>query len=239
MIKPRGFLYFLLLLLISCGTNQPNIHQQSYLVHSLDSHITPDKEIVALVKPYSTDLNKIMQEVIGTNAHAMTKAKPEGLLGNFVADLSLNWAKQIDSLPEVSICLLNHGGLRTSLPQGEITIGNIYELMPFDNSLVWVKLSSEEMDRLVTYVRATGGQPVSGIQINADNYQLTQTSNQTSYWVLTSDYLADGGDQMDFFLNKERINSGVLLRSIIIEHYRALTKLNRTGETQIDNRINL
>ena len=180
-----------------------------------------------------------MQEVIGTNAHAMTKAKPEGLLGNFVADLSLNWAKQIDSLPEVSICLLNHGGLRTSLPQGEITIGNIYELMPFDNSLVWVKLSSEEMDRLVTYVRATGGQPVSGIQINADNYQLTQTSNQTSYWVLTSDYLADGGDQMDFFLNKERINSGVLLRSIIIEHYRALTKLNRTGETQIDNRINL
>ena len=53
----------------------------------------------------------------------------------------------------IDFCLLNNGGLRTSLPQGNITRRKIFELMPFENELVVVTISKEKMTDLKAYLK--------------------------------------------------------------------------------------
>ena len=63
-------------------------------------------------------------------------SSPESLLGNFVTDLCLRQYSNI-----ADICVMNNGGLRSNLTKGEITRGDIYTLMPFENELVILEFS--------------------------------------------------------------------------------------------------
>ncbi len=103
------------------------------------------------------------------------KGYPEGLLGNFVADLILKKARDYcirtgsdldpKKLRGVDFCVLNNGGLRASLPKGEITRGNIFEVMPFGNEVVIVTLSGEKTKELLDFIAQRGGMPISGMKI--------------------------------------------------------------------------
>jgi len=105
-----------------------------------------------IISPYRIELTSKMNEVINTSLIDMEIGAPEGLLGNFVCDLTYIKAKEISDKP-VDFCLLNNGGLRTSLPKGEITRGKIFELMPFENEIVIVELSGENMLDLIDYIK--------------------------------------------------------------------------------------
>ena len=77
-----------------------------------------------------------MNEVLTYSKINLTKKGSESLLGNFVTDLCLEqFSDQAD------ICIMNNGGLRFPLPKGEVTIGDIYKLMPFENKLVVLELN--------------------------------------------------------------------------------------------------
>ena len=54
-----------------------------------DSALAPDAEAQALIDPYRSKLDAEMNQVLNTADMVMEKAQPEGLLGNFVADLTL------------------------------------------------------------------------------------------------------------------------------------------------------
>ncbi len=71
-----------------------------------------------------------MNEVINTSLIDMEVGSPEGLLGNFVCDLTYIKAKEISAKP-VDFCLLNNGGLRTPLPKGEITAWKNFRIDAF------------------------------------------------------------------------------------------------------------
>lgn len=69
----------------------------------------------------------------------MEKGGPESLLSNLVADVLKGAATQVLGKP-ADMGLMNMGGLRNILSEGEITCGNIYEILPFENSLCVVTL---------------------------------------------------------------------------------------------------
>jgi 2',3'-cyclic-nucleotide 2'-phosphodiesterase (5'-nucleotidase family) len=52
----------------------------------------------------------------------------------------------------VDVAITNNGGIRTSFPEGNITLGNVYEVMPFDNELVVITLSGETMKKVIDYL---------------------------------------------------------------------------------------
>jgi 2',3'-cyclic-nucleotide 2'-phosphodiesterase (5'-nucleotidase family) len=233
-------LFILITTLVSC---KPTLLLTDVSPNSIEINAdTPlDTAIENLISPYRAKLDSTMNQVIGSNVIAMEKAKPEGLLGNFIADLCLTWSTRSD-FQQANVSILNHGGLRTSLPSGPVTVGNIYELMPFDNTMVLVKLNGSQMKQSVEYIVNTGGQPFSGMTIYKGQCFINNQplSDNQYYWVLTSDYLANGGDNMDFFHNaEERINTGVLLRQVIMKHYEMLTLFRAQGKASIDNRIQL
>ncbi len=227
-----------ILLITACN---PRTHVQSvrgsYI--QINNTIEIDSTSNSMIEPYKIQLGEKMNTVIGENAIAMTNGEPESTLGNFISDLCIEWINNSE-FGKADICLLNKGGLRSDLPQGNITTGNIYELMPFDNTMVLVEISGNNMKQLVSYLRSVNGQPASGLELTKTSATINGNAinSDKTYTVLTSNYLASGGDKMTFFLEPIKTTpTDVLLRDVIIMHYEKLNKTNSKASSSLYKRL--
>ena len=84
-----------------------------------------------------------MYEVIGSSEQKMDKGHPESLLSNLVAEVLRQAATKVQDKP-ADMGLVNMGGLRNILPAGDITVGTVYEILPFENSLCVMKMNTPE-----------------------------------------------------------------------------------------------
>jgi len=235
-----AFSFFLVL--NGCKTNEGYTAKSNTI--KIDSTLSSLESTETFIQPYKESLDAEMNEVLVYSEKAMIKGTPESELGNFVADLSLKIITE--KIPEANIdfCLLNNGGLRTSLPQGAITRGKIFELMPFDNELVMVTLTKDSLKTLVHYLNNIGGQPISGnIKFNFSGKEIILKENlfpNENVVILTTDYLAQGGDNMSFFLNPIKIeNTQLKLRDAIIEHCLEEHKKGNQLTSKLDGRITI
>jgi len=133
-----GSIFFSLLIFgcvakpISSYTSENTKINSDVQTHAIDS----------IVLPYRNQMQAEMAEVIGYSDSTLLSYAPESPLGNFVADVifetGFEFSKnnQICDNPHAVFSILNFGGLRKSIGQGEITRSDIYELMPFDNTIV-------------------------------------------------------------------------------------------------------
>ncbi len=202
--------------------------------------------MTAQIAPYKVQVSKIMDEVLAVSEQAMMKGYPEGLLGNFTADAVLKKAKEYckDSCT-VDICLLNNGGLRNPLPKGNITLGNIFLLMPFDNEMVLLTINGGDVKELLDFIANKGGMPVAGMRMKIKNAMADEVmiggkpfDITKSYTIVTSDYLANSGDNMTFFANATRkITIGKKLRDAIIEYLKDESEKGNTINVVKDGRI--
>ena len=212
----------------------------------INSAIANQEQVNDLIKPYKTMLDAEMNEVLVISAEEFPKerGKSETKLGNLVADLSLEVAQELYD-KNLGFCLLNFGGLRTSLPKGEITRGKIFELMPFENELVVVTISDKNFSKLIDYLKESGGQPISSdfmfdfsSRDNPNSKALFDKTKDYEIKILTSDYLANGGDNMNFFLNPIKIEPvGIKLRDAIIKYCVSENKKGKQLTSNLDGRI--
>lgn len=207
------FFYWVLLsvFVAACGTKIRQIDYQSK-TQELFSSKTIDHPLDAKVRPYRESLALEMNALVGVANCTMSKARPEGTLGNFTADLLQAYAVAYfaDSAKNTKIItMLNNGGLRAPINEGQITLRNVFELMPFDNKIVFVKIRKEKFTEMVDYLNQAGGEPISGFRKNDPPFE-------TDFWIATSDYLSEGGDKMSFFKDPIMvIQTGHLLRDEI------------------------
>ena len=208
-------IYIVAIIIIACS---PIYNLQSYHVEVIEVQSPVDSTVLAIITPYQNGLESQMNEILCVSEMEMIKGKAESLLGNFVTDLCLNYA-------DANVCVMNSGGLRSSLPKGNITRGDIYTLMPFENELVVLELNKDDYIDLLNYIVKRGGEPFSGINIIMDKKgEILSNSWPVNFYdgekvkVLTSDYLANGGDKMSFFKEKEQTIVGIKLRDAIIDY---------------------
>lgn len=237
----------LLLLLNACSNKLQVSHIQPSTIQ-LNNKSPEDEKINALIEPYKKVLDNEMNEVlIKSNAEA-TKGQPESSLGNLISDITLaesNKILQQSNDTPADFCMLNNGGLRTSLPEGNITLGKIFELMPFENEIVVLTLSGEKTLNLFKYIAHAKGVPLAGATFeikdeNPENIIINGHAFDISknYRVATSDYLANGGDKMRFFSNpiaKQTLN--IKLRDAIVNYMRYENKKGNTLNPKKDGRI--
>ncbi|MBT5615942.1 MAG: 5'-nucleotidase C-terminal domain-containing protein [Flavobacteriales bacterium] len=227
-------LYIVAIFIIACS---PSYNLQSHHDEVIEVQAPVDSTVLAIITPYQNGIESQMNEVLCVSEMEMKKGRPESLLGNFVTDLCLNYA-------DAHVCVMNTGGLRSSLPKGNITRGDIYTLMPFENELVVLELDIESFKGLVDYITKRGGEPFSGMTLKASSkgYDIEEVSRMEDYLdfnkgnkirVLTSDYLANGGDKMWFFKDKEQNKVGIKLRDAIIDH----CSKSDTISSKLDNRL--
>ena len=232
-MKFRNYtIYIVGLLLVACS---PTYTLQSYNDEVIGIQAGVDSTILAIITPYQVKIEDQMNEVLTYTKNDLEKGKPQSTIGNFVTDLCLNYA-------DAHICVMNNGGLRTTISKGEITRGKLYELMPFENELVVLELNKDDYIGLLNYIGSRGGEPFSGITIaiNKDGKILSNSwpvnfEKGEKVRVLTSDYLANGGDEMSFFHGKEQQKVGLKLRDAIIDY----CSKTDTIDVQLDNRIKI
>jgi len=235
-------------LLLSCAHTKLVKTKTTDIKISVNDSTSGEKSIQQLIQPYKSSMEGEMNEVIGRSAMEMEKAQPEGQLGNFVADLVFQKAMekykpQDGKMPD--FCLINNGGLRTSLPQGDITKRNAFELMPFENEIVVVTISGEKAKELFDYIATVGGQPVSNIKMGIQNQQpyhiyigKESFDEKRTYKVVTSDYLAQGGDNMTFFKEPLKLeNLQYKIRDAIIDFIWEENLNGKEIKSNLDGRI--
>ena len=220
--------------------------QVSY--QTIDSLATADTEMLQLIAPYKKKLATEMNVMIGLSTMDLPKEKPESLLGNFVADAIFEVAQQ-KTTDTIDCSISNYGGLRIpNLAAGQITKGDIFELMPFDNMLVIVELDSSKTMQFFQHIAANGGWPVSKhIKMNIDSLGNMQQllindstlTSQKNYRILTSDYVANGGDKCAFLKEEKQTDLDLFFRDAIMQYVEQQSKQGAMISAELENRISL
>jgi 2',3'-cyclic-nucleotide 2'-phosphodiesterase (5'-nucleotidase family) len=247
-----GMKHFVLLLtflfLISCSN-------QKYYVTKIEGKkigVTEKQSSVAeienYIKPYRDHIDKDLSEVLAYCPETLDKSKGEWQtnIGCFLADITLEKSNPVFQKREnksIDICLLNHGGIRTIIPKGDVTARNAYEVMPFENSAVIVGLKGDQILEIANYiVSEKKPHPLSGMTFTiAKDKSVKDILVQGKaldlnkvYYVVTSDYLSNGGDNMTFFKKGvSRTDIDYKLRNIMIDYFKDVDTLKIDSSIRI------
>lgn len=205
-------------------------------------------EIENFIKPYRDHINKDLDSVLAFCPETLDKSKGEWQtnIGNFMADVCLIESNKIFSKrygKTVDICLLNHGGIRSIIPKGNITTRTAFEVMPFENNMVIAALKGSQIMEMVHYlIGEKKPHPLSGIQITLDKNKTFKSVSINGavldldkvYYVATSDYLVNGGDNMNFFLkNTQLFDLDYKIRNILIDYFKAVDVVEASSTQRI------
>ena len=178
-----------------------------------------DSTIDLFIKPYKDSLKEEMGVVVAQSETNFSTEPGMASIGNWVANAVYSNQIRNTQINEPVMCILNSGGIRSTLNKGPITVGDIFKLMPFDNEVVWVKMPVQSIPIIERYLLKTGCQPLSNASLNKGILHIKGLKDSDTYfWIITSDYLMNGGDKMDFFQQKTDVKyPGKLLRNLLIE----------------------
>ncbi len=244
-VFPKVITAIFLLFFTSCYTSFQPVKSEFSTIR-IDHRITEEHpDIINLISPYKSQLESEMSEVVAVLETELIRQKPESTLGNLVADILHEQAVQLTGR-HVDFALQNYGGLRIGqIPAGPVTKGKIFELMPFENYLVVVEATGNDLLTLSEKLVEYGGWPVSfGYRLNREqNGEINllingePVVNEKIYYVAMPDYIADGGDNSHYFVGKPRVNTGKLIRDILVSWFEDKGKSGETVKTKLDGRI--
>lgn len=213
---------------------------------SVNTASRPNPKMTELIHQYEKQLKVEMSPVIGYSAQYMEAEKPESLLTNFTSDVMLQYQSDDDPALSVDLALMNVGGHRAPVREGEITVGNVFETYSFDNQLVIARLKGEYLTRIFeTCAEADKVSFSSNVKLIIKDNKLKKAEvnglpvdpNKT-YSIITLDYLTEGNDGMVALKQAESVTLvGTLLRDYMMAY---ITEKNQKGEkisSRIDNRI--
>lgn len=234
-MKRIVFLFFL----IGAGVTACSYHLQvEASKQTVDGSAGTSAEMDSLVAPYRREMLKEFGQVIGETTVDLVTGRPNSTLGFWICDQLILQAKQKPVFQhEPLVAFINIGGLRADLPKGQITVGDIYKVMPFDNRVVYLKLSLDKIPEIETYLKEKGGEPIGGFTVQKGKvvFPDDQAKERNYFWVVTSDFLANGGDNMFFFNNPlERIDTTILFRDFIIEAVKKEQKITFSAQERIN-----
>jgi 2',3'-cyclic-nucleotide 2'-phosphodiesterase (5'-nucleotidase family) len=242
MFKLRFPALILLFLAASCKVYHPvEIQWDAYHIEEAKIHRNADTSITNIITPYKLALDSQMNVVIGKNLQALKAKKPEGGLGDFFADLIREEAEATLG-QKIDMAFFNSGGLRLpEIPAGDIKVTTIYELMPFDNELVALHIKGAQLYDILSFIAKRGGDPVSGVRFNIkENAPVNITVNglaldsSATYFIVTNDYLANGGDNMNLLKNIPQQIPGVKLRDMLLQYFKTHAEpVNKTTDGRI------
>lgn len=221
--------------LMACSSANIIVSSNSELVSNSETRTF--NRIDSLIEPFSDSVKNQMEEVIAVaEVDFLVNKKPSGNLSNWVADAVFVNQTRTVRMAEPIFCLLNTGGIRSTINKGNVTIGDIYKVMPFDNTVVWVRMPIESLNEIEAYLLKKGGDPISNAVLRGNSLELNGLLDRhTHVWIITSDYLMNGGDSMKFFeKSTEKNDTGKLLRDVLLEEARTQGSLfNDTSNRMI------
>jgi len=233
-----------LILFASCEEQLLEVSKVEYVQLKVKDSLRIDSSINQTIEPYRLKMKDQMDVVVGHNSMDMEKAQPESTLGNFVAEVVLHQCKEYYDKP-IDFSIVNFGGIRIpKLPEGPVTTRKVFELMPFDNFLVVMELDGKVLKQVFDHMASVGGWPIANAcYIIGENEALEVIINgkslkeDESYTLAVSDYLANGGDQLDMLKDRKREYLGVLFRDAIFDYIKDKENKGEQLEIITDERV--
>jgi len=218
----KHFILFLSILIVSsCKQEGMHLTKIEGKQISINDSLEIDAEIENIIKPYRSHVNKGLDSVISYAVDTYSKSDGElnTAIGNLFADAifeQANFVFKKRTGKNIDVVLVNHGGIRAIISQGNITTRTAYEIMPFENSLVVAEMTGKTItDSLIYYLsQAKRAHPISGLNLklnkdfNVDEATIDGKPIEASkvYHVVTNDYLYNGGDRMTFFQTNDSLH---------------------------------
>lgn len=241
----RGFVFLLGSMLsgICCTVPQQAV-TLAYTDYRIEKNTRTDSAMLTMLKPYAVSLNASMGKVIGFSNTNLTAQQPESGLGNFMADCMKQMAEKKFGR-RVDAGFMNQGGIRSYIAKGNITIGKIFELMPFDNLLVLQEVKGSVVQQFLDKTANDGGWPVSsGVTMGIRNRKAVNIviggkplDENAVYIIANSDYVANGGSDCAMLKKIPQQNKGYLLRDALIEFVSELTQQGKPLDYSIEKRV--
>lgn len=240
--------------LSACGSSKQQPTVELYDNQPVTASVKVDSSnfIVGLIKDYRKGMYAKMSKIIGYSSIYMpNKDKPEGLLSNLVADftcqLGKDYCKEHNLTHSVDASIINIGGLRKGMPVGDITLGDIYEVSPFENKLFIVAIYGKDLRQLFDHITRSGGEGIGNIRLVADaqTKKLRKAfvagkplEDNKIYHIISIDYLINGGDGMVAFSKAlKSIDMNLKSRDALLQYVQNEYAAKRPLTSKLDNRI--
>ena len=247
MLHHTKLLFAILLVSLFTACHRPlHVSKTTGAVLLVDStyNAMQDMQYLQSLAPIKEDLEKQLGAPIGYAPEALTVNRPECTMLNWACDALLAIAQKQCPNP-VDMAVVNIGSMRCEWAAGEITFRNVFELMPFDNELVVLTLTGEEIHRLCEIVATNNGEGMAGLRLKARNGKVLQVEingksleKDKTYTVATSDYLSQGNDGMLPLKNHIQCwNSEEKIRDLYIEYIKQVKVVQAKVDGRMDIRL--
>jgi len=194
--------------------------------------IIADDEGLATYTVWNEKLDPIMNEKVGVATATFTHntdVEQTTMLGEFVCKLMAEDAG-------VDIAIQNGGGLRRDMPVGDITMGLMYEIMPFDNTLTTIELTGADLKKNIDNGLMPEGSRAgsfSGLYVEFDLEKPageriskmtlldgTPVEMDKTYTIVSNDFLVDtkGADGYDFTNAENKVNLQIPIRDAMVSY---------------------
>lgn len=242
-----------LMLAIACNPQTPQqvgVFDSNHSIDSsLDQQVLQDTAFTNMINHYKIGLDSQMNQLVSVTNESMVSGRPESLLSNYIADAMLAIGNKYCSDNkldhDIDLSIINNGGLRTSLPKGNITTGKLFELLPFENKLVIIGMKGSDLQNVLRYIATRDGEGLSGVKmgIKGDQAVDVKVGGQKLdlnkiYHIISIDYLVNGGDGMNSFEKRENFrHMHMKLREAIIDHAKVLYQSGVGIKAELDGRV--
>lgn len=188
----------------------------------IDASVAEDEETKARVAELAGPLEEMRQTVVAEASDLIEGSRDvcramECSMGNLVADAMLDRVKD----QGVEIAITNGGGLRASIDAGEVTMGEVLTVLPFQNTLSTFQVSGatvvEALENGVSQMEEGGGRfpQVAGMSYTVDpsaeaGSRISEVmvggepiDTEKMYGVVSNNYVRNGGDGYAMFVDAE------------------------------------
>ena len=221
---------------------------------AVDASIPDDPPVDKMLADYAPKVRELEVVIGKLTAELKKSGSGSGSLGNFVTD-AMRTQASLKSGKTVAVALMNGGGIRrSSIAAGELKARDIFELLPFENALITVDLTGEQLTRMLQMIVA-GREAQSGARLvyktNANKTSEMESARlrnaggereidpNATYTVVTIDYLYRVGGSRYGMLQegKNMTELGITLRDAAINYVKSETAAGREIKPTLDGRF--
>ena len=190
-----------------------------------------DKNMEDILAKFESDLAPIMNEKVTDLSVDLPHNRDTG-----VSPMGATVAETMRRIVDADIAITNGGGVRAPLMAGTVTVGDMYTILPFDNTLVTMEMKGSDIIKVLEHgiepdnfgwgqhagvklwytPGAERGEKITSVRL-ADG---TKLENDKYYTVVTNDFMAVGGDSYDFSAAKNIVDTNLVIRDEMANYWR-------------------
>ncbi len=182
--------------------------------------------------------------VVGRSTREMTVEYPESELSDWFIDNIMEAVAKVSG-KKVDFGVGNFGGIRCSMPQGDIILDDLMSMFPFRNQIVYLELPGSEIRSILDSMAAGRFQVLGGCRVVAENGKIVSAEiggepldDSRWYGVATISFLLEGGDGLYLARNSRNMTVyDIDIIDIILEKVKSLTDAGKPIEYQKDGRV--